>query len=824
MAEDYGVSLKITADTSDLERVPQKVEAVSARVAETKAKSEVEVEEVREPAAPVEHPAETVPVTEQREPAAPVEHAPETVKVTERREPAAPVEHPAETVAVTEQREPAAPVEHPAETVAVTEQREPAAPVEHPAETVEVREKRIVEPARGGDIPVAAERTETVKVNVGQPEPVKVKVEQDPDPLKIKVELPDPAEIEAAIPKKDFHVDVQPRLDPSKLQAIPPIQVPVEAETPPPVTVEAKAEKVRVEVDDEEAKKRIEALTAKEGIKRIRVVTEGGELAARTGGKEIFELEVDGEAAKKTIADLKADARFKVTADTREAVGNFNAMRAAMAVLHGNFAGLSMELAKLSNGAGMLKTIGVSGFLAIGGAIMGVVSLARSLRDLFATMFNTNTVGRDISSLSSSLLDIKNEAENFASAMDDARKAAERTSEAIEKEVAALGRVAKAQSEINRQRELAGAASDDERAAINTRYDRQANDIDATTAQQSDEVKRKSIEDEIERLKKEIQQSDVTIAAYNQTARAARQRADFYRGPNAGTVFGGMVDTADSIVSGIASTKTDREKAEAASTVATNAQNAADDEIERQAELKEKLEQKLHELKMANLDAEARKAEQQAKAEKTKTEEAARAKQREERQATEQGKFERERGKSAADAEFEDRMRAEQRKANAPGATESDRSASENAQIAMLREREEAATKALADAKAALDAELKKPSAERNEAAMSRAREDIRAADSTATDARRRREDLEASAETRRANVAQDYFGNLAQQIDASRPKNRLTAMGLGSGAPGDSRIAAEQANNVKLLVSISRQLLAATRDNKPDNVAVYAP
>lgn len=107
---------------------------------------------------------------------------------------------------------------------------------------------------------------------------------------------------------------------------------------------------------------------------------------------------------------------------------------------------------------------------------------------------------------------------------------------------------------------------------------------------------------------------------------------------------------------------------------------------------------------------------------------------------------------------------------------------------------------------------------------MSRAREDIRANDTTATDARRRREDLEASAETRRANVAQDYFGNLAQQIDASRPKNRLTAMGLGSGAPGDSRIAAEQANNVKLLVSISKQLLAATRDNKPNNLAVYAP
>lgn len=583
-----------------------------------------------------------------------------------------------------------------------------------------------------------------IEVKVKQPEPVTVKVSQDPDPLKIKVALPDPSEIEAAIPKKDFHVDVQPQLDPSKLQAIPPINIPSN-----PV---------------------------------------------------------------------------KPKVDPSDAVNGFNALKAAADVLHGNFAGLAMEISKLSNGAGLLKTIGVSGFLAIGGAIMVVVSLARSLRDLFSTMFNTNTVGRDISSLGASLVDIKNEAENFASAMDDARKAADLVNQSLEKEISALGRVAKAQSEINRQRELAAASSDDERADINSRYDRQAIDIGANTAQQSDEAKRKFIEDEIERLKKEIEQSDATIAAYDQTAASARRRADFYLGPNAGTVFGGMVDTADSIVSGIANTKTDREKAEAALAVTTNAQNAADDEIERQAEMKERLEQKLHEPKMADLDAEARKAEQEANKAKVKADEAVRAKQREERLQDEQDKFERERGKSAADAEFEDRMRAEQRKASAPNATEADRSAAENAQIAMLREREDAARKELSDAQARLDAELKKPAAVRDEKAMSRAREDISAADSTATGARRRREDLEASAETRRASVAQDYFGNLARQIDASRPKNCLTAMGLGSGATGDSRIAAEQANNVKQLVQLSRQLLAATRDNKPNNVAVFAP
>ena len=73
-----------------------------------------------------------------------------------------------------------------------------------------------------------------------------------------------------------------------------------------------------------------------------------------------------------------------------------------------------------------------------------------------------------------------------------------------------------------------------------------------------------------------------------------------------------------------------------------------------------------------------------------------------------------------------------------------------------------------------------------------------------------------------RANVAQDYFGNLARQIDASRPQNRLTAMGLGSGDGGNPTVR-EQAQNVKLLVELGKQLLAATRDNKPSSVATYS-
>lgn len=189
-----------------------------------------------------------------------------------------------------------------------------------------------------------------------------------------------------------------------------------------------------------------------------------------------------------------------------------------------------------------------------------------------------------------------------------------------------------------------------------------------------------------------------------------------------------------------------------------------------------------------------------------------------------QDNYTEERDRRAADAEWDARFSAAQRRASAPDATEAQRNEAENTQLEMLRGKEDAAKAELEQAEKELAEEMAKDAKDRNEDRMSRARERAARAQGDQISAARQREDISAQIESRRVSQAQDYFGNLARQIDASRPKNRLTAMGLGSGATGDSRIAAEQANNVKQLVQLSRQLLAATRDNKPNNVAVYAP
>ena len=73
------------------------------------------------------------------------------------------------------------------------------------------------------------------------------------------------------------------------------------------------------------------------------------------------------------------------------------------------------------------------------------------------------------------------------------------------------------------------------------------------------------------------------------------------------------------------------------------------------------------------------------------------------------------------------------------------------------------------------------------------------------------------------AERAADYSGKLADLADSSRPKDRLTAMGLGSGGTVD-RTAQEQAQNVKTLVQLVKEEIAAIRANNNGNVAVYAP
>ena len=98
--------------------------------------------------------------------------------------------------------------------------------------------------------------------------------------------------------------------------------------------------------------------------------------------------------------------------------------------------------------------------------------------------------------------------------------------------------------------------------------------------------------------------------------------------------------------------------------------------------------------------------------------------------------------------------------------------------------------------------------------------EDRQAADAEreAIGMRQEREKREEEAERAAA-----YSGMIFEQINSSRPRDRLTAMGLGSGGTVD-RTAHEQAQNVKTLVQLLKEQVNLTRQNRGGDVAVYAP
>ena len=142
----------------------------------------------------------------------------------------------------------------------------------------------------------------------------------------------------------------------------------------------------------------------------------------------------------------------------------------------------------------------------------------------------------------------------------------------------------------------------------------------------------------------------------------------------------------------------------------------------------------------------------------------------------------------------------------------------------MLQEKEDAAKAELEAAEKELAEEMAKDAKDRDEDRMARARERAARAQGEQISAAQQREDLSAQIEDRRAGAVRDYFGNLAREIDASRPQNRLTAMGLGSGGPAEST-GREQIAIQKEIARSLREAISAIRANKPgDGTALYAP
>lgn len=183
------------------------------------------------------------------------------------------------------------------------------------------------------------------------------------------------------------------------------------------------------------------------------------------------------------------------------------------------------------------------------------------------------------------------------------------------------------------------------------------------------------------------------------------------------------------------------------------------------------------------------------------------------------------RDRRAADAEWDARFSAAQRRASAPDATEAQRNEAENTQLEMLRGKEDAAKAELEQAEKELAEELAKEAKDRDEDRMSRARERAARAQGDQISAARQREDISAQIENRRVSKAQDYFGNLAQQIEASRPRGRLQQMGLMGTDRATVDIQRKISGDLQRAVELIREQLSLARaESYKNTTSTYAP
>ena len=704
MAEDYGVSLKITADTSELDKIPQKVEQT---------RKEIEQPVAQTVEAKVEKPA---PVK--------IEAKAEKVRVE-------------------------------------VEDAEAKKRIEALTKDEGVKRIRVV--TEGGELATRQGGKEIFELEVDAEKAKKTIADLKQD-NRIK-----------------FVVD-QP----------PPVKVPVEK--PAPVKIEAKAEKVRVEVEDAEAKKRIEALTEKEGVKRIRVVTEGGELASRTGGKEIFELEVDAEKARETIADLKADARLKVTADTSAAessiTGFFGRIRSGVTAVRRT-----------------LSTV-FAGFGMVSFAVMGVMSLVagfQKLRDMATATSRAiqqmrfdswlggfNSAADAMIGKHQKIIALLREEQDVASKA--ASLATMETSQDRAQEDAARNQV--------RSVQLASATDPREKARLEQQF--ASEDAEIARRRFNEDKKRKlaQLDDEqsIYQSKangaaSQIENTDREIANQENIVHIARKTIE----------NGGEKEKYDKVI----------ESAKKRIESLKDEKKALED-LQKTAQREADYRGKQIEIVQKSQPSQSSSASQQLAAAKNSA--------LEKQDQSEQSAYTENRDRRSADADWDARFRAAQRRASAPDATEAQRNEAENAQLNMLQEKEDAAKAELESAEKELAEEMAKDAKDRNEDRMSRARERAARAQGEQISAAQQRTDLAAEIENRRVTDAQDYFGNLARQVESSRPQNRLTAMGLGSGGPSDST-GREQISIQREIAKSLREAVAAIRaQNHGDRTAVYAP
>jgi hypothetical protein len=212
------------------------------------------------------------------------------------------------------------------------------------------------------------------------------------------------------------------------------------------------------------------------------------------------------DSAKATVEEGAKAAAKSTEEVAKEFKAGFSPMAAITAALTGNFNALGQQLMGLVS---RLKNVHMSmmKFSLYAALVMAVVKAVSAWCD-YLRQAAQRAEKIKLDNASATLETMKRNSEDFAAAMDRARKNSEALREAQSREVSAIGALTKAYNEFAKAQELALAKTDRERADIEARYKSADARNSREEAAKQRRIERESLDADIERMKAEKKQAE----------------------------------------------------------------------------------------------------------------------------------------------------------------------------------------------------------------------------------------------------------------------------------------------------------------------------
>jgi len=281
----------------------------------------------------------------------------------------------------------------------------------------------------------------------------------------------------------------------------------------------------------------------------------------------------------------------------------FNPLNAVTAALNGNFGAMGQQLVRLAQRMKILH-MSMMQFTLYAALVMALVKAVKTLLEHFRAA-NAEANAFELGTAEANLAGMKENAAEFAKEMENARKKSEDAKKIFEDNAKAINAMTRAQNEFNKAQELALATTDEERDAIERRYKAVDRANQGETDRQIRENRRRELEQERDRLTRELAESEAAQGDYlaeskrtgNLGRRAGRKSYGFWS-----WLTGSVGDN--------------QEHAQGMGDLQRQNLELAEKEIERQAELKRKLAMNQHELEMNAMESETKEIEERTEEQK----------------------------------------------------------------------------------------------------------------------------------------------------------------------------------------------------------------